>query len=345
MGAPGYFAHGNPSTGTPYTVLSSDWANAVQEELVGCITAAGMTPTKGNNAQLLAALKQQFLPRQIVTQNMTYYVSPSGSDNNNGLSAAKPLQNISTAIWYVYRLYDWNGYACTIQLLDGTYNFTGNAQNSYAAIFNGNPFGMNVGALTLNGNVAHPENVVINATTGNCILSTNNAYVIVQNLTATASGTQWNIKSTQGCGFYGANGGWLDVRNIRAVNCSNYCLLTSNNGIITVSAASGASGGVLTLTGSTNAAVYAVMGSYIWAPASSWYISGLAAQTCNFLCDQARMDISGSVFYGAATGQRYYCCNNGVIATAGGGANFLPGSVAGFPAPTASGASTGGQYI
>lgn len=54
--SPGYFTKGNPSTSTPATIVSQDWLNAVQEELVGVVVAAGLTPTKGTNTQLLAAL-------------------------------------------------------------------------------------------------------------------------------------------------------------------------------------------------------------------------------------------------------------------------------------------------
>lgn len=52
----GYFTEGNPVTSTPATRVSADWLNAIQEELIGVITAAGLTPTKGTNNQLLAAM-------------------------------------------------------------------------------------------------------------------------------------------------------------------------------------------------------------------------------------------------------------------------------------------------
>jgi len=54
--SPGYFIKGNPSTSTPATIVSQDWLNAVQEEIVGVVVAAGLTPSKANNAQLLAAI-------------------------------------------------------------------------------------------------------------------------------------------------------------------------------------------------------------------------------------------------------------------------------------------------
>jgi hypothetical protein len=55
-GTPGYFTEGNPGTGTAATVVTADWANMIQEELMAIISAAGLTPDKTNRAQLLAAL-------------------------------------------------------------------------------------------------------------------------------------------------------------------------------------------------------------------------------------------------------------------------------------------------
>lgn len=56
-GTPGYFTSGNPATGTPATILDADFFNAVMLELVNVVTAAGITPTKGTNNQVLAAIR------------------------------------------------------------------------------------------------------------------------------------------------------------------------------------------------------------------------------------------------------------------------------------------------
>lgn len=59
--APGYFAHGDLLDGVPYTTLDPDWCNAVQEEILAPIIAAGLTPDKADHAQLLAALSILFV--------------------------------------------------------------------------------------------------------------------------------------------------------------------------------------------------------------------------------------------------------------------------------------------
>lgn len=55
--APGnLFTEGDPGVGTPATVMTDDWANAVQEELCNVITGAGIALSKPSNTQLLAAI-------------------------------------------------------------------------------------------------------------------------------------------------------------------------------------------------------------------------------------------------------------------------------------------------
>lgn len=52
----GFFTEGNPNTSTPATVVTGDWLNALQEEIINVITGAGLTPTKGTNTQLATAI-------------------------------------------------------------------------------------------------------------------------------------------------------------------------------------------------------------------------------------------------------------------------------------------------
>lgn len=54
----GHFTEGDPNVGTPATVVTDDWANAVQEEICNVIEGAGQALAKPNNAQLLAAIQQ-----------------------------------------------------------------------------------------------------------------------------------------------------------------------------------------------------------------------------------------------------------------------------------------------
>ncbi len=53
----GYFTEGNPATSVPATTVTGEWLNAIQEEILAPIIAAGITPTKGVRNQLLAAIQ------------------------------------------------------------------------------------------------------------------------------------------------------------------------------------------------------------------------------------------------------------------------------------------------
>lgn len=57
VGAPGYFKNQPPGAGQPSTIVTDDWLNAVQEEIMSVIVAAGLAPDKTDNAQLLAAIQ------------------------------------------------------------------------------------------------------------------------------------------------------------------------------------------------------------------------------------------------------------------------------------------------
>lgn len=61
VGTPGYFTDGDPTTQTPPTTMSFDWANSVQEELAHVVETAGVALDKASNTQLLAALSVLFV--------------------------------------------------------------------------------------------------------------------------------------------------------------------------------------------------------------------------------------------------------------------------------------------
>lgn len=51
------FVDENPITGTPGSLIPAEWGNALTEEILTVIKAAGIEPTEGLNTQLLAALR------------------------------------------------------------------------------------------------------------------------------------------------------------------------------------------------------------------------------------------------------------------------------------------------
>lgn len=61
----GHFTEGDPLVPTPATVVSADWLNSVQEEIVNTLSAAKIVPDKANNAQLAAAISALILAQKI----------------------------------------------------------------------------------------------------------------------------------------------------------------------------------------------------------------------------------------------------------------------------------------
>lgn len=55
-GTPGYFTEGSPGV-TPATVVTDDWLNLVQEELMAIVLAASLTPSKTDSDQVLEAIQ------------------------------------------------------------------------------------------------------------------------------------------------------------------------------------------------------------------------------------------------------------------------------------------------
>lgn len=53
----GLFTEGDPIGGVPATIVSDDWMNDVQETIISVLTAASITPIKGDYSQLLEAIR------------------------------------------------------------------------------------------------------------------------------------------------------------------------------------------------------------------------------------------------------------------------------------------------
>lgn len=69
------FTEGDPTIPVPATTVTDNWLNAVQEELAAPIFAAGLALDKGNNAQLLQAIRN--LGGEAVWNNKQKYTAPA----------------------------------------------------------------------------------------------------------------------------------------------------------------------------------------------------------------------------------------------------------------------------
>ncbi|MFM0058704.1 hypothetical protein PQR64_24065 [Paraburkholderia phytofirmans] len=82
-GTPQYATDGNPATNIPATMWPAYQYNAFQEELIAIIEAAGITPDRTTNAQVIAAIKR-------LCQN-TIVLADTGTANTYKAANATPL--------------------------------------------------------------------------------------------------------------------------------------------------------------------------------------------------------------------------------------------------------------
>lgn len=251
--------------------------------------------------------------------NLTLYVATTGSDTtNNGLSAGSPFATIQHAYDVLKANYDLCGYTATIQVADGTYT---------AGLSCTGPLMGQAGAagLILQGNTGAMSNVIISTSVDCITLSGGSAMTVQYVKMITSNGNAINVTSLSTLRIGNVNFG-AAYGNHMIVSGSSKIFLIANYTI---------SGGTTT---------YAHMQAY---GSASIQANGVGTVTITgtpawgygfaFAYDGASMYIPGITFSGSATGARYIASTNGVINTAGSGASYLPGSVAGSTA-------TGGQY-
>ena len=94
----GLFTEGDPLAPTPATVVSADWLNAVQEEIVSTLSAAGIVPDKSDNTQLAAAISALILAQKIkltdrvnLTDSATAASATAGKTAYDAAQAKLPL--------------------------------------------------------------------------------------------------------------------------------------------------------------------------------------------------------------------------------------------------------------
>lgn len=259
--------------------------------------------------------------REVLTANRTYYVSPSGSDANDGLSASTPLATIQKAVDVVSQTLDLAGYTVTIQLANGTHTLTDSV-----AIRN---FVGGSGLVIIQGDTTTPSNVVISQSTSGkpaFDISDNARLVTLRGFRLTGTGS--NAAAIQ-CGARGRaaianiefNTGW----SVHLYATQGSYLSVSGNYSVLAGATYHIASDYKSLLVTTNITVTLVGTPAFTVWAYAFGLSMIAAQ--------------GQTFSGGASAgtQRYNVALNAAIWTNGGGATYFPGGAAGAPA-------TGGQY-
>lgn len=241
----------------------------------------------------------------------------TGNDSNTGLAAtrAAAFLTIQQAVTVMIGTLDFGGNTVTVQVANGTY--TGSVTFSTAQT--------GAGSVVFTGNTTTPSNCLISTTSAACFTAGGKSSVNIQGfkLTSASSGDLLlangaNI-SVSGIMEYGASAG-IQIR------CAGGGSIMANSAYV--------------ISGGATRHYYTPTAGCVLISASNVVtITGVPALSAYFADSDgtATETINGKTFLGSATGTRYNVTLNGVMNTAGGGANYLPGNAAGSTA-------TGGQY-
>lgn len=301
--------------------MTSDWANAVQGELVNVIQAAGLTLDKTSQTQLLTAM--QTLGRIKLNGTLNLYVSPSGNDTaNTGLSADSPFLTMQRAWTIAITKYDLNNNSVTIHLADGTYS-------NPLAIWS-SPMGTN-GFVNLIGNTGSPQNVVL-ATANAFALSVETCLnVSIQGISLGATGTIPGSGGVLAAGILIGFGGNVTLAGPCIFNtCSSYHVWIGNSGYFAIASSYTIGGGALAhiLCGGSGAYLNMGPGPY------TVTLTGTPAFSTSFIAvtqnGSGQLWSPNVTFSGSATGYKYSVSMNGTLSTNGGGNSYLPGSINGI---------------
>ena len=254
--------------------------------------------------------------REKLTGTRTYYVRPDGSDSNDGLSdsAGGAFLTIQKAINVVFGELDLGAFDVTIQLADGTYTTGCNVTAPR----------LGTGTVTIQGNAAQPENVIVTAASAGCFRATAAAALVVRDMELRTTGAVHALVALLG--------GHIQFGNIRFGSCGGVHVRAEIGGLveavgdysIVAAAASHFSTGL--------AGVIRVMSQSVTLTGTPAFSSAFAQGTTG-----GQTVLVGNTFSGAATGKRYDVILNAAVNVGGAGVNYLPGSAAGTTA-------TGGQY-
>lgn len=281
------------------------------------ITATGPNKVVGRMTSGSGAV-EELQYREVLTANRTYYVRTDGSDSNTGLtnSSGGAFLTIQKAL-DVTETIDLNGYTVTVQIGDGTYTapitvpkLTGQGE---------------VNNLIIQGNTTTPANVLISVSSGNAAVQVGPGAMVELKGMKLASSTAAGIRCFSG------GQAWLSSVHYGA--CSTEQIMVEGGAYVWVENAYTIAGGAANhMRVYTNAtmAVAGITVTVTGTPAFSWAFAVVEAG--------AAVECGGLTFSGSATGTRYSVTSNGSCNTAGGGASYFPGDVAGSTA-------TGGQYI
>lgn len=272
-------------------------------------------------------VKQNFAINQLVENSFarrvelsaatTFFVNSStGADTNSGLSASTAFATLQGAYNAIVSGYDFRGQAVTIQAASGAYTAGLNLSSPWTG---GGTLTLDLGGGSVTSSTTHTIQSncglpgIFTIQNGTIACSVSGASCIANLSPGSISlGTGLTFGTTVASGHHIFSNGAGAIINVFV----NYTISGGSNTHYAVNSLGlirGGFGSTVTITGSPTFNIFA------------------------FATRLGLIDIESMTYSGAVTGTRYSADTNAAIFTAGGGANYFPGTIAGSTV-------TGGQY-
>jgi hypothetical protein len=255
--------------------------------------------------------------RRALLADRTLYVRSNGSDSNDGLANTEngAFRTLGRALEEIKNI-DLGDSSVTINLIDGTY------PGSVVL-----PPVIGNGSVTINGNAASPESVVITGSGGYAVNTTGpGRWVFV--------GVQ--VSNSFGNGFRIAHGAVVSFSSVNFGACLYDQIFVDNMGYASLA------GGQAKIVGGGQSWVHTENGGYFSAKGQTVTLEGTPAYGWAFAATRrnSTLDLAGATFVGTATGSSYHSSQKAVLITPAGGVSDIPGD--GLGTAEDSGSTSGG---
>ncbi|WP_131829540.1 hypothetical protein [Teichococcus deserti] len=273
----------------------------------------------------LMDLKTAIRPK--LTADLMTYVSPSGNNSNDGLSARTPKLTVQNVIDTASKTYDFNGFHCIINCAAGTY--------TVGAAFVNKPLG-GTGQFdwVVQGNETTPSNVVFNVANGNCFVAAYGAGVQIRGVRMLATGTP-TVYNSIGYGILAFGSAYVDTYACDFGACGHTHVNAADGSIVNFASTN------YRISGGSQYHAVATGSGRVLNVVTTVTVSAAVTFGGAFVCATTggNVVIYSNTFTnpGNVSGKRYSAESCGNIQVNGNSATYLPGSVAGTSV-------TGGNY-
>lgn len=251
--------------------------------------------------------------RPIASNNLQFYVAPTGSNNNSGESAGQPWQTLQFAWETIRDRIDLNGKTATVNCANGVYTEGLVARGQVLG-------GTGTGSVVFIGDEANPSNVIVSPAATSAFFSGSRAEVAVRGFNVSGRGA--SLGGGHGCGIL-CQGGNIAFQNMRFAQ-SDIAHIYAQNGVALAQ-------GPITIVNNAVVAFWGAGTGTVQLGGQTVTLTGSYTYTDFVRAAYGSVDLTGVTFTGSAqSGRRWSATASAFVVTSGGGATFIPGSTAGF---------------